>query len=130
MKLDTKTRRFIIRALLDAYRQQSQLRIMLMVTLGENLDAIAGGENLSQVTANLIEWAERNDRVGDLLLGARMDTPGNILLRDAVSAFEVERYFSKKRYQRSRMGECCTSPILFTVFAPDTGSATASLHLS
>ncbi len=69
-------------ALLKAF-DLSSLQQMVRIGLDENLASIAGGANLQEVTFNLIQWAERNGRVDDLLAAARQANPSN----PALSAF-------------------------------------------
>ena len=64
-------------ALLAAYPRRDDLRMMARVELGENLDAIAGGDTLRAVAFSLIEWAQRTGRVEELIAGARRGNPGN-----------------------------------------------------
>ncbi len=64
-------------ALLSAYRSESDLARMVRFSLDENLHSIAGGSNLSQVTFDLIQWAESNGRLDDLISGAYRSNPGN-----------------------------------------------------
>jgi len=72
-------------ALLAAYPRRDDLRMMARVELGENLDAIAGGDTLRAVAFSLIEWAQRTGRVEELIAGARRGNPGNPALQ-AVAA--------------------------------------------
>ena len=53
-------------ALLDAF-DRSTLDQMVRFELNENLGAIAGGGNLSDIAFNLIQWAERRGRTQDRL---------------------------------------------------------------
>ena len=63
-------------ALLDAF-DQAELTQMVTVELDENLESIAGSGAQSTVVFNLIQWAERHERVGDLVRGAQTQRPGN-----------------------------------------------------
>ena len=45
-----------------------------------NLEAIATA-NLTEVVSNLIEWAEEQGRLEELLIAARKENPGNPALR-------------------------------------------------
>lgn len=73
----------LLDALLAAYPRRDDLRLMVRVELGENLDAIAGGDTLRAVAFSLIEWAQRTGRVAELIAGARRGNPGN----EALEAF-------------------------------------------
>lgn len=64
-------------ALLSAYRSKSGLARMVRFSLDENLNVISSGGNLSEITFDLIEWAESNGQVNDLIVGAYRSNPGN-----------------------------------------------------
>lgn len=67
-------------ALLSAY-DASGLAQMVRIRLDEDLAAIAGGGNLSEVVFNLILWAERTGRTEELVVGASASNPQNALLK-------------------------------------------------
>ncbi|BAY44464.1 GUN4 domain-containing protein [Scytonema sp. HK-05] len=69
------------KALLSAFRTTAKLKQMVRFRLDENLDAITGGANHSQVVSNLIEWADAEGRLEELLIAARKENPGNPALR-------------------------------------------------
>ncbi|HQY93273.1 MAG TPA: toll/interleukin-1 receptor domain-containing protein [Caldilinea sp.] len=69
-------------ALLDAFPSRDALRMLARIELEQNLDAIAGGENLRVLVFNLISWAEQTDVVARLIDGAHRQNPGNPALRD------------------------------------------------
>jgi formylglycine-generating enzyme required for sulfatase activity/nucleotide-binding universal stress UspA family protein len=77
-------------ALLAGYSPDS-LRRMVRVGLNEMLANIAGGATFSDVVFNLIEWAERQDRVLELVTAAHNANPNHadlqVLLGDAQSWF-------------------------------------------
>ena len=73
-------------ALLAAYPRRDDLRMMVRVELGENLDAIAGGDTLRAVAFGLIEWAIQSGRTVELVAGARRGNPGNPALQTFVAA--------------------------------------------
>ena len=60
----------ISEAILDAYRAIDALRVMVRIELNEILEEIVDGEGLRILVFNLITWAEKTDRVGDLIEGA------------------------------------------------------------
>ncbi len=80
----------LLEALLAAYPRRDDLRMMVRVELGENLDAIAGGDNLRAVTFSLIEWAISAGREDELVAGARRSNAGNARLRAVAQALGVE----------------------------------------
>ena len=63
-------------ALLAAF-DAAELAQMVKVALGEDLASIAGGGTLAAVVFNLIQWAERRARVGDLVAAAQAQRPAN-----------------------------------------------------
>ncbi|MBV6624652.1 MAG: hypothetical protein KI793_17235 [Rivularia sp. (in: Bacteria)] len=54
---------------------------MVSFKLDENLDAIAMGENHSDIVFKLIKWAESEGKVKQLLTAARSSKPGNLELQ-------------------------------------------------
>ncbi|NMG10545.1 effector-associated domain EAD1-containing protein [Brasilonema sp. UFV-L1] len=69
------------KALLSGFPTTAKLKQMIRFKLDENLDAIAGGANHSEVVSNLIEWANAEGRLEELLIAARKDNLGNPDLR-------------------------------------------------
>lgn len=82
-KLDREQRRKLHAALLSAFPTLGKLRQMVSFGLDENLEAIATGEDLSEVLLKLIEDVEANGKVKDLLTAVcnqDYGNPGNPLL--------------------------------------------------
>ncbi|MCB9121965.1 MAG: TIR domain-containing protein [Caldilinea sp.] len=77
MKLSGSQFHQIQDAFLDGFSSLDELRMMVRIELEENLSSIVDGGNLRVVIFNLIVWAERHDRVNDLILGASHYIPGN-----------------------------------------------------
>ena len=67
-------------ALLSAY-DGAGLAQMVRIRLDEDLAAVAGGGNLSEVVFNLILWGERTGRTEELVVGASASNPQNALLK-------------------------------------------------
>ena len=63
-------------ALLDAFTHAS-LRQMVRFQLDQQLERIAVGDSYDEIVFELVEWAERNDRLTDLLHGACAANPSN-----------------------------------------------------
>jgi hypothetical protein len=63
-------------ALLSAF-DKSTLGQMVQFELGVNINAVAGGDNMSAVAFNLIDWAQRTGRLGDLIAAADKSSGGN-----------------------------------------------------
>jgi hypothetical protein len=59
---------------------RSELEQLTRIDLEENLEAIAGAGKLSVVVFELVTWAQRTGRVGDLLDAARTCRPTNAAL--------------------------------------------------
>jgi hypothetical protein len=86
MRLDNDSGRRLRQALGDAFRSYDQLEQMLNQYLNEWLpDIVPDRLNLKKVRDDLVNWAESNDRVIDLLDAAEQANPTNGLLK-AVSA--------------------------------------------
>ena len=74
----------------------------------ENLPSIAGGANLSEVALNLVRWAEAQDRVEDLVSGAREENPGNGKQTFTIKAEKVPNSAGIKRVIESLGGPSAT----------------------
>ena len=68
-------------ALLDAFRSASDLAIMVRIELNENLNTITHGSNLKEMIFSLVEWADANGRIEQLISGAHEYNSGNQKLR-------------------------------------------------
>lgn len=77
MKLEHRQKRQFREALLSAFRTKTKLKMMLSDELGESLDAVAGGENHTETIFELVEWAEAEGRLIELIRGARRNKPAN-----------------------------------------------------
>ncbi|MEM7033548.1 MAG: effector-associated domain EAD1-containing protein [Chloroflexota bacterium] len=77
MKLPRKQRRQFVNALLDAFPTQARLRRMVSYGLDRHLDTIALGDDLEEITFKVVETAESENWVNQLLLAARELNPGN-----------------------------------------------------
>jgi hypothetical protein len=80
MTLTTNQREQLYEALLSAFDSRDVLERMVRLDLGETLEKIATG-NLRKVVFDLLEWAEREGRMEDLIRGAYKFNPGNPQLR-------------------------------------------------
>ncbi len=54
---------------------RAELAQMVQFQLGETLDQIAGGTDLTEIVFNLVRWADRNGRLLDLIDGALAANP-------------------------------------------------------
>ncbi len=82
LKLKGDQRQQLLQAIISAYPSETDLEMMVSFKLDENLHAIAGGGNRTQVTFNLIKWAEARGKLGRLILAPYETNPGNQELRD------------------------------------------------
>ena len=73
-------------ALLSAFDGPG-LAQMVRIRLDEDLAAVAGGANLSEMVFNLILWAERTGRTDELVVGASASNPQNALLKTFTSQY-------------------------------------------
>jgi hypothetical protein len=85
MQLKGKQFQQLQEALLSAFPHRAKLKQMVRFGLEENLDAIATGENDEDVVFKLIDWAETNGNLENLLIAARNQdcggVPGNSQLK-------------------------------------------------
>lgn len=63
-------------ALIDGFTEET-LAMMTRGELDQRLDVIAGGDNLEQIVFNLLNWAERQGRLGELIAAACRANPDN-----------------------------------------------------
>jgi formylglycine-generating enzyme required for sulfatase activity len=76
MKLNGRQVAELQDALLDAFTLFS-LRQMVRFELDRHLAHVAGGQNFTEIVFNLVEWAEQQERVDDLVNGAQRFNPTN-----------------------------------------------------
>lgn len=74
-------------ALQSAYPNRAQLKRMVRYKLDKRLTEIAGGENQSEIVFNLIEWAEAQGRIEELIQKSHAYNVGNAQLSAFVSQF-------------------------------------------
>jgi hypothetical protein len=86
IRLTTNSNKYkmIYDAFLDGYRTCKQLEIMVKFELDENVDELAGGDNLGKVIFNLIMWAERTGRFDELIKGAISHNPRNLRVQSLI----------------------------------------------
>ncbi len=81
MPLTGNQSRELQEALLDAFNR-AQLTRMVRFELQESLSQIADGENDTELVFNLVTWADRHDRVAELIAGAYAINPSNNRLQN------------------------------------------------
>lgn len=65
-------------ALLSVFTDRFELEKMVRFALEKNLNTIAGGENLDQITFRLITWSETYGKLPELILAAQKENPKRI----------------------------------------------------
>lgn len=73
-------------ALVDASASRDELEMMLRVQMGEDLDAVAQGDNRTLLAFKLITWSERTGRVRELLNAIIVAQPDNPTVRKLAGA--------------------------------------------
>ncbi len=94
MKLSGPQFKQLQTALLDAYTE-SELRQMLRVQMNVDLDRLAGGADETEITFNLISWAERRGQVASLIEAAYAGNQENPLLAALVT--DAKMWFTDQR---------------------------------
>ena len=95
MRLSGEQRKKLHDALIDAFPEKSSLRQILSFQLNKNLNEITSGTNLSEVTFELIEKAEAENWVKDLVNAALRENPRNSKLRDIAESLSLEVEMTK-----------------------------------
>jgi hypothetical protein len=67
-------------ALFDAF-DEAELRVLVREVLDERLDAIAGNGSLETTCFELVAWADRTNRIDELITGACRKRPHNVKLQ-------------------------------------------------
>ncbi|MBW4629736.1 MAG: serine protease [Brasilonema octagenarum HA4186-MV1] len=92
MHLTGPERKKLRDAILSAYRSKADLEMMVDDELEENLDAIAGGANLTQVVFNLMKWAEARGKLDYLIIAAHETNPDNQELKKFYKTIFQQRF--------------------------------------
>ncbi len=79
--LSGQQRKKLLEALNDAFRDKASLERMLAFELDKNLGEIAGGINLQEIVFNLIQIADAQGWIEDLVRAACKSNPGNLKLK-------------------------------------------------
>jgi len=79
-KVSKEQHKRLTEALLDAFSDYDDLRMMLEHGLGVRLARIVSDKGLEKVVFEIIEWANKQDRIPELLVAARQANPWNIKL--------------------------------------------------
>jgi hypothetical protein len=89
MALDPARRKQLQQALLSAFPRTGDLTQLVRFGLDQNLEAIVGDGPLGQVVFALIDWAEAEGRLDDLLAEAGAERPNNPALKAYLAAAAV-----------------------------------------
>lgn len=103
-------------ALLSAFPSRSELAQMVRFGLDVNLDHVAGGRSLREITFELIQWAEAHGFTEQLLAAARRAAPGHPALH--ALAWDQETPVDKPLNQSRRGVYSTRSPSATTVLSP------------
>src|SRR5579871_206429 len=77
MRLNGNQQKQLHNALLAAFPTRADLTRFVRFQLNENLNTIASDSKLSDIVFTLIEWAEANGRILELITQAREANSGN-----------------------------------------------------
>lgn len=96
MKLSPSESQLIFEALVDAYNYET-LERMVKFKLGEQLSRIASNQNdIDDVVFKLVNWAEKNDKVLDLVKGAKEKRPNHSKIKQ-ISDQILNNYYNTSR---------------------------------
>lgn len=94
MKLSGAEIKKLVNAIVSAYPTKEDLAMMVEFELEENLEAIAGGGNLTQLVFNLItKWAIPRGKIYRLILAAYQTTPDNEELKEFYQTVVLKKRF-------------------------------------
>src|SRR6476661_5252422 len=94
MNLSGSELRRMVNAILSAYPTQADLAMMVQFELEENVDAIAGGGNLTQLVFNLVtKWAIPRGKISRLIIAAYETNPGNPELKEFYESVVLKKRF-------------------------------------
>lgn len=94
MKLSGAEIKKLVNAIVSAYPTKDDLAMMVRIELEENLNAIAGGNNLNQLVFSLItDWAIPRGKIYRLILAAYQTNPDNPELKDFYETVVLQKRF-------------------------------------
>ena len=94
MELNKSQRQHLREALISAYRNESNLKIMLSDELDVRLNNIVSGENYNTIVFNLVDWADEQGRLEELISAAYRKTPGNEDFRRFIKNIGIKKIIS------------------------------------
>lgn len=89
MELTGKQVEQLREALQRAFISRPKLKILLREEMNVRLDEVVGGSNLTETVAELVDWAESEERLVELVSAAIRRNPGNSRLRQFVESFGI-----------------------------------------
>src|SRR5437588_11269820 len=81
MRLNNEQYRRLTDAMVKALRKKPVVERVVRFSLNEDLDAIVGGDTLTDIVFNLVGWAESQVRLEELIVEAHHENRGNLLLK-------------------------------------------------
>ncbi|MEX6779368.1 effector-associated domain EAD1-containing protein [Limnospira fusiformis] len=94
MRLSGAEIRKLVNAIISAYPTKEDLAMMVRIELEENLNAIAGGNNLNQLVFSLItQWAIPRGKIYRLILAAYQTNPDNEELKEFYQTVVLQKRF-------------------------------------
>lgn len=103
MQLSGPQREKFLTALLDAFPTQRKLAMMLDIRLEKDLDAIAFGEDVTDIARTLISTAETEGWIAPLLHAARESNSGNAKLIALAAQLEIAPINTPKESELERI---------------------------
>lgn len=88
-KLSGQQVRQLAEALTSAFPRKSDLERLIRYGLDRSLSEIAGGDTVSEIVFQVIEWAEAQGRVADLITAAIAENPRNPQLKKCAEQLHV-----------------------------------------
>ncbi len=108
MKLSGDELKKLVKAIVSAYPTKNDLEMMVQFELEENLNAIAGGENVTDIVFKLLtRWAIPRGKIYQLILAAYQMNPGNPELQEFYESVVINKRFIRE------------VPVIRTYFGPD-----------
>ncbi|MBD2137938.1 trypsin-like peptidase domain-containing protein [Anabaena sp. FACHB-1237] len=84
----------LVNAIVSAYPSKEDLAMMVQFELGENLDAISCGNNLTQLVFNLMtKWAIPRGKISPLIIAAYGTNPDNPELKEFYQSVVIKKRF-------------------------------------
>lgn len=80
MMLNGKQHEQIYEALRQAFTEDS-LKLLIRHELNSDPSSVAGGSDFNARVYHLVDWAERQQRIDDLIRGAQKQNPSNVLVK-------------------------------------------------